>query len=112
MNKQTFKAAKWLLILAVACISQTAKAQDSTKAKTQTVTFIATEMGCATDSKMVETALYRKKGVKSVVISGDTITVVYNPAKLKPEDLQAVIENTGTCEDPDARVHKARRKQD
>lgn len=114
MNKSTIKAGKWLFILAVACLSQTAKAQsnDSAKAKTQTVAFIATEMGCATDSKMVETALYRKKGVKSVIISGDTITVVYNPAKLKPEDLQAVIENTGTCEDPDARVHKATRKQD
>ena len=67
-------------------------------------------MGCRTDSKMVETALYRKAGVKLVKIDGDTIVITYNPSKVKPEDLKTVIENTGTCEDPNAKVHKVKFK--
>ncbi len=105
-------AGKMLAIIAIAVVSNTAQAQskDSAKTKTSIVTFTATDMGCATDCKMVETALYRKKGVKSVKIDGETITVTYYPAKVKPEDLQAVIENTGSCEDPNAKVHKVKIK--
>jgi copper chaperone CopZ len=78
--------------------------QDSTK--TNTTTFKASNMGCSTDSKMVETALYRKKGVKKVKIDGETISVTFNPAKISVSDLKTVIENTGTCEDPNAKVHE------
>lgn len=79
--------------------------QDST-ISSDTVVFSATEMSCATDSKMVEKALYRKKGVKKVIIKDDIITVYFNPSKVKISDLQSAIENTGTCEDPNAKVHK------
>ena len=65
---------------------------------------------CKTDSKMVETALYRKKGVKSVKTIDDAITIVYDPNKVKPEELKSIIENTGTCEDPNAKVHKVKIK--
>ena len=111
MTNQLFKfnAGQLLAILAVTVFSFTAKAQtskDSTKSKTATITFTVTEMDCKTDSKMVETALYRKKGVKSVKTVEDVMTIVYYPEKVKPEELKSVIENTGTCEDPNARVHK------
>lgn len=82
------------------------------KTKTDTVVFHVTEMGCKTDSKMVETALYRKRGVKSVNIVDEEITIVYYPDKVKLEDLKSAIENTGTCENPDAKVHKATIKTD
>jgi copper chaperone CopZ len=112
MKNMIFKASSMLVILVLTVITNTVQAQtkDSTKSKTTTVTFTATDMGCGTDSKMVETALYRKKGVKSVKIDGETITVVYYTAKVKPEDLKTVIENTGTCEDPNAKVHKVKIK--
>lgn len=110
--KNILNAGRMLAVIAVILITNTAEAQskDSTKSKTSTVTFTATDMGCGTDRKMVETALYRKKGVKSVAIEGESVTVVYYTAKVKPEELQAVIENTGTCEDPNAKVHKVKIK--
>ncbi len=79
--------------------------QDTTSTSS-TVVFTATEMACKTDSKMVEKALYRTKGVKKVTINGESITVTFNPQKVSSETLKTVIENTGTCEDPNARVHK------
>ena len=86
------------------CINSKPFVLDSTK--TATTTFKASNMGCSTDSKMVETALYRKKGVKKVKIDGESITVTFNPAKISVSDLKTVIENTGTCEDPNAKVHE------
>ncbi len=112
MQKTIFYAGRMLAIMAIIAFSNSASAQskDTAKTKTSVVMFTATEMGCGTDSKMVETALYRKKGVKSVKIDGENITVTYYPAKVKPEELKAVIENTGTCEDPNAKVHKVKIK--
>jgi copper chaperone CopZ len=113
MKNTVLKTIKISAILVLALCANTIQAQtkkDSSKAKTSTIVFTATDMGCATDSKMVETALYRKKGVKSVKIVGETISVVYNPDKVKPEELKTAIENTGTCEDPNAKVHKVKIK--
>lgn len=75
-----------------------------------TITLTATEMGCKTDAKMVETALYRKSGVKKVLIDGDNITVTYNSKKISAAQIISVIENTGTCDDPNAKVHKVKFK--
>ena len=75
-----------------------------------TITLTATEMSCKTDAKMVETALYRKSGVKKAVIDGDNITVTYNSKKISAAQIISVIENTGTCEDPNAKVHKVKFK--
>ena len=69
-----------------------------------------TEMACKTDSKMVQTALYRKGGVKKVAIDGETVAVTYNPSKISRSQIIEIIENTGTCEDPNAKVHKVKVK--
>jgi copper chaperone CopZ len=79
--------------------------KDST-ISSDTIVFSATNMSCATDSKMVEKALYRKKGVKKVFINQDQITVYFNPSKVKAIELQNAIENTGSCEDPTAKIHQ------
>lgn len=84
--------------------------KDTTTKKTQTVTFTATDMGCSTDSKMVETALYRKKGVKKVKITGETIVVEFDPSKITVAEIKTTIENTGSCEDPKAKIHKVKIK--
>ena len=75
-----------------------------------TLVLTVSDMECKTDSKLVETALYRKVGIKSVRIEGETITVVYNPKRITSQEIIKVIENTGTCEDPNARVHKVKIK--
>lgn len=109
MKINVFKTGQLLVIFLFAFMANKSMAQTEAP-KTATVVFTATEMGCGTDSKMVETALYRKSGVKNVKIEGETITVVYNPKKVKPDDLKTIIENTGTCEDPKAKVHKVKFK--
>jgi copper chaperone CopZ len=74
----------------------------------QTVQFTVTQMGCSNDQKILETALYRKKGVKKVTIEGESVTVTYNPSKITVDALKSVIENTGTCEDPNDKIHKVK----
>lgn len=113
MKNIVFNAGRLLAILTIALLTNNAKAQatkDTAKAKTASITFTVTGMDCQTDSKMIETALYRKKGVKSVKTTDDNITVVYNPDKVKPEDLKTIIENTGSCEDPNVKVYKVKIK--
>lgn len=82
-------------------------ASDTTKAKpVKTVTLTVTGMGCVKDNKIVEDALYEKKGVKSVDIDGEIIKIKYDERKVKKEELIAAIEACGTCEDKSARPHK------
>ncbi len=87
-------------------ISNTSNQFQDTASTQTTVVFSATEMACKTDSKMVEKALFRTKGVKKVSILDSNITVTFNPQKVSTATLKSVIENTGTCEDPNAKVHK------
>ncbi len=102
---------KWLIISLCILFVNTAKANNSKDTAVKTETFTVTEMGCATDSKMVEKALYRKKGVKKVQLGDGEITITYNITIVKREELIQTIENTGTCEDPNAKVHKVKLKQ-
>lgn len=67
-----------------------------------------TEMSCKTDAKMVQTALYRKSGIKKVSIVDDIVSVLFNPLKISMIEIINTIENTGTCEDPNAKVHKVK----
>lgn len=109
MNKLTFL---FVVVLSAYCEHIYANKQpintqfQDTTSTTSTVVFTATEMACKTDSKMVEKALFRTKGVKKVSILASNITVTFNPQKVSAETLKTVIENTGTCEDPNAKVHK------
>jgi copper chaperone CopZ len=76
--------------------------------KSQTVTYTVTDMGCSTDQKILETALYRKKGIKKVAIQANKITITFNPQKISSDEIIKVIENTGTCEDPNDKIHKVK----
>jgi hypothetical protein len=75
-----------------------------------TIVLSVSEMGCKTDSKMVQTALYRRVGIKKVILSEGTVTVTFNPQKISVKEIFSIIENTGTCEDPNAKVHKVKIK--
>lgn len=111
MKKNIQHLSKWLIISICIFFANQAKASNSNDTAVKTETFTVTEMGCATDSKMVEKALYRKKGVKKVQLGDGEITIKYNSTLVKREDLIQAIENTGTCEDPNAKVHKVKLKQ-
>ena len=113
MKKYILNSSKILAIMLFMLIAKTSNANTykaTPKTKLDTAIFTATAMGCTTDSKMVETALYRKGGVKNVKIKEDVITVVFNSTKITKDELIKVIENTGTCEDPNAKVHKVKVK--
>ncbi len=114
MKKFIEKVSQCLTIITIVLLTNSANAQtkkDTTqKVSTITESFSVTDMGCSTDSKMVETALYRKKGVKKVKITNEIVAITYDPLKVKREELITVIENTGTCEDANAKVHKVKFK--
>ncbi|NQW42280.1 MAG: hypothetical protein HQ463_02460 [Bacteroidetes bacterium] len=113
MKKYILIANKILAILLFMLIAKSSNAcsyKAKPKIKLDTAIFTATAMGCTTDSKMVETALYRKGGVKNVKIKDDSIKIVFNSSKISKDELIKVIENTGTCEDPNAKVHKVKVK--
>lgn len=102
-------SSKTLVTLLFIIIAKTINAQENkinSKIKLDTTTLTVTAMECSTDSKMVEKALYRQKGVKKVTIKEDIIIIVFNSSKVTQTKLINVIENTGTCEDPNAKVHK------
>ncbi len=113
MKKNILKSSKILALFLFILIAKTTNANTykaTPKIKLDTATFTATAMGCTTDNKMVETALYRKIGVKKVKIKDEEITIIFNSAKITKDELINVIENTGTCEDPSAKVHKVKVK--
>jgi copper chaperone CopZ len=99
----------WVVILAT-CFANTSPLLSQTKktVKSQTVTYTVTEMGCNTDQKILETALYRTKGVKKVTIQDEKVIVTFNPQKVSSDEIIKVIENTGTCEDPNDKIHKVK----
>lgn len=110
MNKNKFRLAGIVFLLASinASAENTAGTIRTATAgpDDSTVVLISTGMDCKEDCKLVEKALYRTKGVKQVAITGDSVTVRFNPAKTSSPVLSKIIENTGSCEDPDARIHK------
>jgi copper chaperone CopZ len=111
---QLLKSCGMLLMLCLFVgLSNDSQAQSKDhKNNTDTVSFTATSMDCPLDSKLVETALYRQKGVKKVKIDADTIVVVFNSNKNTADQLKTVIESTGSCEDPNDKIHKAEIKKD
>ncbi len=103
---------KIIFLLLLAAINQNIFAQKEKKSKTKdsTISFTVTEMGCKTDSKMVETSLYRLKGVKKVKINGEEVTVTFNPKKINSRAIIQAIENTGSCEKPEEKIHQVKIK--
>ena len=113
MKKYIFKAIKCFTLLMLMIIFNHTNAKspkEILKQKLDTLKLSATAMECLTDRKMVETSLYRKSGVKQVEIKDETIIVIFNSTKISKEMIIELIENTGTCENPNAKVHKVKIK--
>jgi copper chaperone CopZ len=120
MNKNQFAKAILAISLLVFFQENSFASAKNTPSKVNTIHFANTadstivlsvsEMGCKTDSKMVQTALYRRVGIKKVILSEGTVTVTFNPQKISVKEIFSIIENTGTCEDPNAKVHKVKIK--
>lgn len=75
-----------------------------------TDTFSVSNMSCHKDANLVSRSLYRLKGVKKVQIIGDKVVVKYDQTKQTSKQIIAAIEATGTCEDPNDKQHKAKKK--
>jgi len=75
-----------------------------------TDTFSVSNMSCHKDANLVERSLYRLRGVKKVSISGGNVVVKYDKTKLTAKQIVAAIEGTGSCESPDEKLHKAKKK--
>ena len=65
---------------------------------------------CKTDLGMIVTNVKKLTGVKSCVIAKrgftSTLEIEYHSDQVDFKTIKAAIENTGTCEDPNARQYK------
>jgi len=75
-----------------------------------TDTFSVSNMSCHKDANLVSRSLYRLKGVKKVQIIGDKVVVKYDRTKQTSKQIIAAIEGTGTCENPNDKRKKAKKK--
>lgn len=69
---------------------------------------------CATDTKMIATNVEKRPGVSSCIVKKQGPTthfeVQYTPALVEEQDIYDTIENTGSCDHPDERPYKVKRK--
>lgn len=77
--------------------------------KTKTITTKVKGVTCGDDVKTLATNLKKLEGVTAVTPGkkGPTTSfqVSYNPALVSEKEIQAVIENTGGCKNPDDRPY-------
>ena len=85
------------------------QAQDKNKKKkTEEVVFL-TDIHCENCKKKIEKNISWEKGVKDLRIDLDDkkVTILYDPAKTNPENLQAAIEKLGyACEIVAPKINK------
>ena len=88
--------------------AQTADASNSNK----TILVKVKNVGCADDLKLICDNVEKLKGVGSCVVEKQGATtqlqVNLNPTLVTEEEVQAAIESTGTCEDPNDRRYKVK----
>lgn len=105
-TKILFNSAILLLLFIIQNQNILAQTDVKKTTKTDTLQVTVSEMGCHLDQGILESALYRSKGVKRVFIKDKDIVVIFNPKKTNTEAIISTIENTGTCEDPNDKIHK------
>lgn len=79
---------------------------------TKTLALKVKGVGCATDLKMITDNVEKLEGVTSCKVekmgATTSLKVKMNPALVTEKQIQAAIETTGTCEDPNARQFKVK----
>ena len=107
------KSFVWAVIVLIATANSafshtTTSYQTTDSLKTATVKVKG--ITCSMDLKMISANVEKLKGVSSFKAGkqGTTTTfeVKYNPALVTEKEIFAAIENTGSCENPDARPYK------
>lgn len=89
---------------------------DTSQAVEETTTLSIAVKGitCSTDLTMISTNVTKLNGVKScdVIKQGPTskFKVTFNPVLVTKKDIHTAIEGTGSCEDPDERPYKVKKK--
>jgi copper chaperone CopZ len=103
-----------ILLAAITNISyaQTAIANQQEDA-VKTTTIKVKGVTCSVDVKIISTHLEELKGINACQVAkqGPTTTfnVEYNTSMITEKEIYAAIEETGGCEDPDARPYKVKR---
>lgn len=108
-----------ILILAfILCTAgtQTAFSQTATAIQSpdslQTLRVKVKGISCANDIQIITSNVAKTKGVSSCNAgkkgSTTAFEINYNPALITEKEIIAVIENTGSCENPDVRPYKVK----
>ena len=113
-EKMKFIKSFVLAIIVLTASANSAFSQTTTTNQTtdslKTATVKVKGITCSMDLKMISANVEKVKGVSSCKAGkqGTTTTfeVKYNPALVTEKEIFAVIENTGSCENPDERPYK------
>ena len=108
---------KFILLLTTAFVLCTAVVSNAQAQPENTrITVKVKGVTCSTDLKMIQANVEKLEGVTecSVGKRGTTTSfeITFNAKTLTEEDLYATIEGTGSCEDPDERPYKVKRKKE
>ena len=83
-------------------------------AETKTITVKVKNVTCPVDLKMICDNVEKLEGVSACKVAKKGATTkldVTMTSTVKKEDIYAAIENTGTCEDPNDRRYKVKKKK-
>lgn len=99
-----------MLVTTTATFAQSVTGKVQTADTTKTIETKVKGITCSTDLKMISANVEKLKGVNTCKAgkTGPTSTfeIAYNPSLITEKEIYAVIENTGSCENPDERPYK------
>lgn len=104
---------KNLLLLLAMCLG-TAGTQAQTRDSIRTLHIIVGNLHCNNDMPTIKKQLLNREGIDEVSfteIKGDRseFRISYHSSVTRPEEIEAAIESTPGCDDPDSRPYKVKR---
>lgn len=110
------KFIKSLVLAFIILIATTSivSAQETTKNtdNTKTVTIKVKGITCSMDLKMISANVEKLKGVSSCksgkMGTTSSFVVIFNPILVTEKEINKVIENTGSCENPEEKSYKVK----
>ena len=105
-----------VLIMAFSAIDASAQTTstetETVQEKTETITVKVKGVGCAGDLKDIAVSVKKLEGVSSCeegkMGATSTFIITYNPAEVTEKQINAAIEDTPGCSNPDARPYKVK----
>jgi copper chaperone CopZ len=105
-------AITFVLASTATTFAQSATEKEQVSDTTKTLTTKVKGITCSTDLKMISAKVEKLKGVSTCKAgkTGPTTTfeIAYNPTLVTEKEINAAIQNTGSCENPDERPYKVK----